>query len=345
MPPKINVSNAPKAQLPETLVFVSQDTSDDESPATVFIQRVVNTDGGLTNPKALRAKTIVNVDTDQTEWAVSGELDNYSDQGSTGNTATSGVANKYGTASVFGGHFQANDWNIYALNTNVTSVIGAEVNIQAVGLDHPTANGGYGNRFCLDVIARTNEGVTDWDTAPGNSGDAEIGVGLSVRSDNITNGTFRFGIAVRDGNAPISTGIRVNTRGNYALHMSGANSTAHLYSTGSPTYGAVFGGSYPSGTAIRINAQSHIAFDGMNSIRQGYGVSAGILGFYSGANERAGFDMTASPGVRVAGKKVVGPRAAALPPPAIDLASAITLLNALRDRLSASGAAEHPLFT
>jgi len=337
MPPKINVSDLPQAQLPDTLVFVSQNTAAAECPTSVFIQRVVNTDGGLTNPKALRAKTIVNADTGQTEWAVSGELDNYSNQGSTGNTATSGVANKYGTASVFGGHFQANDWNIYALNTNVTSVIGAEVNIQAVGADHPTANGGYGNRFCLDVIARTNEGVTDWDTAPGNSGDAEIGVGLSVRSDNITNGTFRFGVAVRDGNAPISTGIRVNTRGNHALHMSGANSTAHLYSTGGPAYGAIFGGSYTSGTAIRINAQSHIAFDGANSIRQGYGISAGILGFYSGTNERVGFDMTASPGVRVAGKKVVGPRAAALPPEATDLASALTLINDMRAKLTAHG--------
>lgn len=55
--------------------------------------------------------------------------------------------------------------------------------------------------------------------------------------------------------------------------------------------------------------------------------------------------LSANPGLRVGGQKVVGKRAAALPPPATDLASAITLLNALRDRLSASGAAEHPLFT
>ena len=340
MPPKINVSDISLAQLPDTLVFVSQDTAKAECPATVFIQRVVNTDGGLMNPKALRAKTIVNADTAQTEWGISGEIDSYSNAGSNGNTATSGVANKYGTASVFGGHFQANDHNKFASNLDVTSIVGAEMNVTAVGADHPTANGGYGNRYALDVIARTNESVPGSDDGTGNCGAAEIGVGIRVRSDNITGGRFRFGIAVIDqtGNPnPTMTGIRVNTRGNHALHMSGANSTAHMYSTGTPAYGAVFGGAYTSGSAIRLNAQSHIAFDGANSIRQGYGVSAGILGFYSGATERAGFDMTATPGLRIAGKRVVGPRAAALPPAATDLASALALINDMRAKLTAHG--------
>lgn len=322
MPPKINVSEQPTALLPNTLVFVEQNTATCPDPQAVYVQRVVNSDDGITNPKAFRARTVINAETTGAEWAVSGELVSYSDTSTAGHAATSGVAEKRGLAQVFGGHFQAKDFNEYASPSDVTSVVGAEVNVQASGPDHPT---GHGLRRGIDLIARTVSGAL---------AEAEIGIGINVRSDTLTNGYFRTGIVVQEGNYPITNGQIISTSGPFGLRLSGPNTTAQIYSEGSPLYGAIFGGTYGK-AAIRMGAGQAVAMEATGTIKMTY--SGGVWGFFNGATERAGFDMTASPGVRVAGKKIIGPRAAALPPEATDLASALTLINDMRAKLTAHG--------
>jgi len=342
----INVSNRPQSQLPDTQVFVEQITSENAAPVNVYIQRVVGADSGLMNPKALRSVTHIQYDLSQIEYAISGEIVSYSNAGTNSHTAVSGTSFKYGLAGLFGGHFQANEMFKHTDTASVTALVGAEINTPAVGQDHPSANDGYGRRFGLDIIARTNEGVANWNVdEEDNFGDAEIGTGLSIRTDNVTNGYFRYGMAIRESTSnsnKIGTAARIHTSGSYAIHTSGNNSVAHFYSSGSPQYGAIFSGTYGK-AAIRVAGGQSIAMESTATVRMDY--TGGLWRFLNNTAERVAFDMSANPGLRVGGQKVVGKRAAALPPPATDLASAITLLNALRDRLSASGAAEHPLFT
>lgn len=82
----INVSNRPQSQLPDTQVFVEQETSTTPSPQNGYFQRVVETDDGVINPKNLRVRTVINAETTGAEWAVSGELVSNS------NTSTAGHA-------------------------------------------------------------------------------------------------------------------------------------------------------------------------------------------------------------------------------------------------------------
>lgn len=308
--PFVSICKEGFGTLPKNYLFVQQNTLDRSDASTVQIQRNVNTDDGLSNPKALVVKTTKNDDNTQTEWAISGELDNYSNTASTGDTAVSGVANKYGTAAVFGGHYQAKDWNIFAADTDVTSLVGIEVNTPAVGLDHPTSNGGLGSRRSLDIIARTNEQVVDWDIAAGNSGDAEIGVGIDVRTDAGTGGYFRYGIVVREtaGNLnSINTGIYTNTSGAYGLRLVGANTSASISVEGDSTIGLNLAGTFTT-AALRINASQYIAMDATAGIKMSYGITPTVWSFFNGATERVGFIMTATPTLRINSVSVVGSR-------------------------------------
>jgi hypothetical protein len=309
--PFITVSDATVGfkSIPKNYVYVRQSTAYRTDSVTMRVDRISTTDDGITNPKALRVYTVKNHSNTQTEWAISGEIDSYSNTASSGETATSGVANKYGTASVFGGHFQANDFNIFAADTDVTPIIGAELNIQAVGLDHPSANNGYGNRRVLDVIARTNESVTDWDTAGGNDGDAEIGAGIVIRSDTLTDGYFRYGAVITDAGAvgKISTALYIDTDGGRSIYITGNVTGTHFQISGNAALGLVLSGTYSS-LAMRVESGQYIGMENTNTIKTAYGVSSNIWGFYSGANERVGFNMTASPGVRVAGVQIIGAR-------------------------------------
>lgn len=293
---------------PNNHMFIQQRSSVRDDATTVQIQRIVDSDDGHINPKALRVYTSVDVDTMQTEWAISGELYSYSNLTSAGNTAVSGVAHKYGTASVFGGHFQSKDHNKYADAASVTSIVGMEVNIKAVGLDRPSSGPNYGGRICMDVVAKTNDEVAGWDTAVGNFGDGEIGIGIQVRADTSTDGYFRVGILVTDADGnpnSIGTGIRVNTDGLYNFYAGGSPSEAHFMSNGNPNIGAIFAGNYGSGSAIRIGTGSYIAVETTNAIRTAYGVSSLIWGFYNNTNERVGFNMSADPHIRLGGTQVL----------------------------------------
>lgn len=257
--PNIAISPVGMKQLPDNLVYVRQDTSSRQAANTVRVERIVDTDQGLTNPKALRVATTVNTNTAQTEWAVSAELENRSDTSSTGNAALSGVSTKYGAASVFAGHFQAKDYNIFSSNTDVTSILGLEINTPVVGADHPTSNNNLGNRMGIDLIARTNEQVTNWDTSAGNSGDGEVGVGMRIRTDNSTKGYFRYGMVIDDvsqtGNTnPIGTGMLIRTSGVDGLQVKGANSAAGIRILPSSTipFGMVIQGNY-STAALKLH--------------------------------------------------------------------------------------------
>ena len=53
---------------------------------------------------------------------------------------------------------------------------------------------------------------------------------------------------------------------------------------------------------------SYIAMEATAAIKTAYGVTSNIWGLYNGANERVGFDMTATPRIRIAGTAILGAR-------------------------------------
>lgn len=301
--------------LPRAHLFVEQVTSLRDDPSTVYIQRVVDEDTGLSNPKALRVRSVVNADTMESNWVLSAELDNYSNISGEGSVAVSGVANKRGLAPVFGGHIQAKDWNVFATPSAVTALIGAEVNTPAVGLDHPTANDGTGLRRGFDIIARTNEQVANWLSGPGNAGAAEIGVGVMIRTDALTDGYFRYGLVIDDvsqkpGNPnSIGTGLLVRTSGPDGVAIRGANTDAALrVSPGTPgLYGIVVQGDY-SAAAIRIPSGENLSLSDDATKKMRYTAGADSFVFVDGTTERFAFQLNATPILSIAGTQVLGTR-------------------------------------
>ena len=309
--PFLNITATSLGTLPNTYGYIRQDTSDRGSPTTFRVDRIVDSDDALANPKAIQGYTKVNTDTAQTEWAISGELDNYSDTSSTGNTALSGVSNKYGAAPVFGLHTQAKEWVVESVATDVKSIIGMELNTPAVGLDHPTSNNNLGNRFGIDLIARTNEQIANWNTVGGNDGDAEIGVGLRIRTDAATDGYFRYGLVIDDVSQstnpnPITTAALIRTSGADGLVIRGANTAANLR-IGPDThgsYGLVIEGAHSIG-AIRVDTGSWIGMSTDGSRKMRYSGGTDSIEFYNGANERFAFRLNATPIVELNNTQVI----------------------------------------
>lgn len=186
--PYLTIADEPFKTLPKNHVFVQQDTANRSDAVCVQIQRIVSTDDGNTNPKALRAITVVNDGTggNQVEYAISGEVENSDNSGTAveGGTSISGVSLKKaaGTGVMFGGHFQVKDETDAA---TVGGIVGVECNIQANG---PDTNS---NRIGFDLIARTYE--------PGTLA-GEFSAGLRIRnSSTIDGGKWTNAILIQDG--------------------------------------------------------------------------------------------------------------------------------------------------
>lgn len=222
--PFFNVSNLPEANLPKNHVFVRQTTSERGDNNAVQIQRVVDSNDNHVSPSALKVNSYLNHNNGQAENAVSAVVTSHTDTAGPGVTALNGQVMKYGLAGAhFAGHFQIKDYNVYATQAAVTAVIGMEINTPAVGLDSATEK--YGLRRGIELISRTNEEPANWNTAGGNDGDAEIGCAIKIRSDNLTNGGWRYGLAVDDtsqtGTGIIQYGINVSTSGEYGIRVEG----------------------------------------------------------------------------------------------------------------------------
>lgn len=147
------------------LLRIHQDTGEAADQGVnnpVWIQRTVGADEGATNPKALRVSTVVEIDTDQTEWTISAEQDSYSDTASSGNAVISATANKYGTANLIGAHINSKDMSSYDNYADVTAVVGIEAHARGIGLDHQTANSSLGKRLSIDVVAGTSNSTPTW---------------------------------------------------------------------------------------------------------------------------------------------------------------------------------------
>lgn len=289
-----------------TIAVIRSDSNNDgDIPVTVQIQRFSRTDTGV-NPKGLRVFTQVDDPVSSTEWAISGELDNYSNSASTGNTAVSGVSRKFGTAPVFAGHFQVQDSNLYSPDTSVTSVIGMEINAVVAGNDHPTANSGFGNRQILDLIA-----ISDDDSGSPNPG--EVGMGLRIRCDNGTRseGYFRYGIVLEDsigGNPnPMETGIRLRTTGDRGLHITGTKTIADILCESTTPIGIILNGSY-SQSAIRVPANTSIGWENTNAIKTLWSSVDTQFQFTNGGVNRAAFNLSGSPALLIGGQIVVKSR-------------------------------------
>ena len=315
------------------LLAILQETDTVSGTTTASVQRNVNQDDGAQNPKALRVKTNVNVDTAQTEWAVSGELDNYSDTSSTGNTAVSGVANKFGLAAVFAGHFSASDANTYASAASVTSIIGLEANINALGLDHPTLNAGAGVRLIADIVAKTFSGGIN----------AEIGCGIRITTENNANGGYlRHGIFIQEssGNSnAITTGIRVVTSGAKGLWINGAHTDSNIELQGDANYGIRFLGTYTN-AAIRLANDQYVGWRSNNAIKTRFNTSTTRFEFNNAGTLRCEVELDGTPALFFNGTQVLQTQGAAVADASgggtVD-AEARTAINTLLARCRAHG--------
>ena len=285
--PMLSLSKYAPDSLPRTMFFVEQQTSMRDDTTTAYVQRVVTTDDGITNPKALKVLTSISAGGgDQIEWAISGEVTNSDNTrtGAEGGTAVSGVARKQAanTGIMFGGHFQVKDETGAA---TVGGIVGMEINIQANGADTNS------NRIGIDLIAKTYD--------VGTSG--EFFAGLRIRNnDSVTGGKWTTGILIEDGSQAILEGISVEN--------SPGTGVGFGYSDeGQKSVGLLMAGTYGS-AAIRIPSASYIAMEATAAIKTAYGVTSNIWGLYNGANERVGFDMTATPRIRIAGTAILGAR-------------------------------------
>jgi hypothetical protein len=282
--PWLNISPSDVAQ-PKNHVFVRQETADRTDSTTVQIQRVVTTDDGHTNPKAIRAYTQVTAGGgDQIEWAISGEVDNSDNTrtGAEGGTAISGVARKQAanTGIMFGGHFQVKDETAAA---TTGGIVGVEINIQANGADTNA------NRIGLDLIAKTY--------GAGTAG--EFTAGLRIRNNSaVEGGKWTAGIVIQDGTQTTMHGIDLE-------NSPGTGTGYGMSDTGSKAVGIILGGTYGS-AAIRIGSGESVAMEATANIKMNY--AANVWGFFSSASERVGFDMTATPRVRIGGTAVLGAR-------------------------------------
>lgn len=273
--PYLNISNLSLSQLPKNHVFLRQTTSERGDNNAVQIQRIVDTNDGHVSPSALKVLSVLNHNNGQAENAVSAVIDSYTNTSGPGVTALNGQVNKHGTAGAhFAGHFQIKDYNIYATQSDVTPNLGMEINMPAIGLDHPTK---YGVRRAIDIIARTNQEPANWNTAGGNDGNGETGAAIVIRTDNITDAGWRYGLVIHDkglaGAGIVKTGINIDTSG---------------------AYGARIEGTANAGAALSIDSNAYMEMGivgGTSRIRMKYNAATDKIEFYKGPTLKASIDM------------------------------------------------------
>jgi hypothetical protein len=270
--PWVNISNA-TVPGPKNHLFVRQETATRTDATTVQLQRVVTTDDGHVNPKALRALTVVTGGGgDQIEWAISGEIENSDNTrvAAEGGTAVSGVALKKAanTGVMFGGHFQVKDETGAA---TVGGIVGIEANIQANGADTNA------NRIGFDLIARTYQA--------GAAG--EFTAGLRVRNSQTGSGKWLNAVLIQDGAQATPGAIK-------ATNSPGTSVGYGYLDEGSKAFGVRLAGTY-GGAAIQIGAGQFLAFENTNNIKMGWDAGALNLSIFNGANKRFSFEPDPTP--------------------------------------------------
>lgn len=217
-----------------------------------------------------------------------------------GATSVAGTTFKYSTTGeAWAGVFQVKTYAIFSNPTDVTPAVGIEINQVSIGLDHPTANFGYGNKFLLNLIAKSD---TTFSASPGYAL-AEYGAGIYLRHGDAggtgtTEAYMRYGIIVDDMIAHAGTqiltkdAINLSTFGQTGLHIKGGNTTAQIFLEDPPTgvsdgyaaYGIIINGSnYTSGSAIRVHDDMFIALNASNTVRMKYNSTSKNIEFYNGA--------------------------------------------------------------
>jgi hypothetical protein len=278
---------------PRNLLFVRQETAERSDSTAVQIQRVVTTDDGHVNPKALRALTVITGGGgDQIEYAISGEVENSDNtrSGAEGGAAVSGVALKKAanTGIMFGAHFQVKDETGAA---TVGGIVGVECNIQGNGADTNA------NRFGFDIIARTfGAGAAGVFTA-----------GVRIRnSEGAAGGRWTHGVLIEDGAQTVLNGITIDT--------SPGASGYGISDTGSKPVGLLLAGAYGA-AAIRMNAGQAIAFEASAAIKLRYDSGDLSLGIYNGASRRFRLETDPTPAIHLNDVPVLRERRIGWTPP------------------------------
>jgi hypothetical protein len=136
----------------------------------------------------------------------------------------------------------------------------------------------------------------------GNSGGAAAVAGYGLRigpfNNDATAGSFTNGIALRK---TMPTAIDIGTQGNVGILFGAA--VTHVV-------GVDFSAASFSENAIRLGRTQSIALEATNTLKlESVGASDSVVKFKNGATERIGFDVSATPAIRVNSIQVVSARA------------------------------------
>lgn len=169
--------------------------------------------------------------------------------------------------------------SFYGIVANNTTS-GAEATNPVTGLPkqkHPSSTG---------LFVQGTQDADDW-------GNWIFGVRFSAASINSA------GYAIRDDSDSAAT-----------LWTTGVSSSsiADIYLQGISNFGAIFNGTYASGTAIRLDANSAIAFESTNTIKLSWDNGVSRLTLKNAGVERVGLISSATPGIALNSTKVLGTR-------------------------------------
>lgn len=183
----------------------------------------------------------------------------------------------------------------------VTGCIGAEMSIQAIGLDHPTGNLGYGVRRILDVLSKNLSGA-----------DAEIGVGVAIRKDpGAGNSTFRYGLAIYDEpreHKPNRYGHIYSDGRRLRLHSVVGHTGADILLERNSLRGVQLNGDYTAGVIV-LKAGNQVDFDSLGDhAAVDFNTPTTRLCISRGGVERVAFGLGATPGLYIANDLSIAPR-------------------------------------
>ena len=274
--------------------------------ATLRVDRIANYNGGSPGQVCsnIRATTTVSNNNAQSfEWVGLFVVDN---SGPGQNVGVYGQGNRRATSlstpgGTFAGCFEARDFT--QENNPTSGLIGAEFDIFANGTDS------VGRRLAIDIVV--GKGVST-----GTKCEAYAGIRIGPQDGNTDNGRFRNCLllngekdyAVNITGTCVENDISItSTAGKSGIRVGGSHTEADLVSEGISPIGMRFNGTYSSGLAVRIPANTGYGMESTGAIKMNYSSSLGTVQILNGPVLKTSFDTTTG-ALLVTGTKVVGSR-------------------------------------